>query len=116
MTLQDNARRLRREMTEVEARLWYQLRDRRLDGFKFRRQKPIGPYIVDFVCLDRRLIIELDGGHHALQVEADARRGAFLLAAGFRVLRFWNHEVLAHEVAVLERIHQALLASPHADA
>lgn len=116
MTLQDNARRLRREMTEVEARLWYQLRDRRLDGFKFRRQKPIGPYIVDFVCLDRRLIIELDGGQHALQVEADARREAFLLAAGFRVLRFWNHEVRANEAAVLERIHQALLACPREEA
>ena len=116
MTLQDNARRLRREMTEVEARLWYQLRDRRLDGFKFRRQKPIGPYIVDFVCLDRRLIIELDGGHHALQVQADARREVFLQAAGFRVLRFWNHEVLANEAAVLERIHQGLLASPREEA
>ena len=116
MTLQDNARRLRRDMTEAEARLWYQLRDRRLDGFKFRRQRPIGPYIVDFVCLDRQLIIELDGGQHALQVEADARREAFLQAAGFRLLRFWNHELLAHEVAVRERIHQALLASPHSDA
>ncbi|TIQ27964.1 MAG: endonuclease domain-containing protein [Mesorhizobium sp.] len=87
------ARALRREMTESEHKLWQELRDRRLDGIKFRRQSPIGKYVADFVCLEARLIIEIDGSQHA-DSESDEIRGAELKARGFRVLRFWNDDVL----------------------
>ena len=105
------ARTLRTASTEPERRLWYRLRDRRFAGHKFRRQYAIGDYVVDFVCLDRRLVIELDGGQHAEQVEADARRTAYLVTKGFRVVRFWNDEVMAQFEQVLAVI-QAELASP----
>src|SRR5262245_61976643 len=90
------ARGLRRNLTDAERKLWYRLRDRRLDGWKFRRQAPIEGFIVDFLCIDSRLIVELDGGQHAVRVEADARRTAILEAAGFHVLRFWNDDVLGN--------------------
>ncbi|MGX5800899.1 endonuclease domain-containing protein [Bradyrhizobium sp. Arg314] len=85
------ARTLRREMTEAENKLWQELRDRRLDRIKFRRQVPIGKYIADFACLQARLIVELDGSQHA-DSESDLARGAELKARGFRVLRFWNDD------------------------
>src|SRR5713226_1125458 len=91
----DRARRMRREMTDVERKLWGLLRDRRLADAKFRRQLPIGNFIADFCCLDRRLIVELDGGQHAEQEAADASRSRFLAEEGFRVLRFWNEQVLS---------------------
>jgi very-short-patch-repair endonuclease len=106
------SRQLRRNLTEAEQALWRHLRLRQLDGHKFRRQQPIGPYIVDFVCLERRLIIELDGGQHSSQIISDAERSAWLETQGFRVLRFWNHEVLQNIEAVKERIREALLP-PH---
>ncbi|MDG4884336.1 endonuclease domain-containing protein [Mesorhizobium sp. WSM4884] len=87
------ARTLRREMTESEHKLWQELRDRRLDGIKFRRQTPIGKYVADFVCLEARLIVEIDGSQHA-DSASDEIRGAELKARGFRVLRFWNDDVL----------------------
>jgi len=87
------ARRLRRDMTEAEDRLWRELRSRRLDRIKFRRQVPIGPYIADFACLDARLIIEIDGSQHA-ESRHDAVRDTELKRRGFRVLRFWNDDVL----------------------
>ncbi|MEQ4573773.1 MAG: DUF559 domain-containing protein [Gammaproteobacteria bacterium] len=89
-----SARALRGRMTDAERRLWCRLRDRRLFGCKFRRQCPIGPYVVDFACLERRLVIELDGSQH-LDCQADSRRDAFLAGEGFAVLRFWNNEALA---------------------
>ena len=87
------ARKLRRNQTDVEKVLWYKLRNRQLKGIKFHRQYQIGPYIVDFVCLEHFLIIELDGGQHA-ENRKDLSRTKFLEQKGFEVLRFWNHEVL----------------------
>lgn len=102
--MRERARALRREMAEAERCLWYQLRAHRFMGLKFKRQKPLGRYIVDFVCLERRLIIELDGGQHAEQLAYDQRRDCWLRTQGFDVLRFWNHEVLLQADAVLERL------------
>lgn len=96
------ARTLRQTSTDAERLLWGALLDRRLNGLKFRRQHAIGPYVADFICLDCRLIVELDGGQHSAQV--DARRTEFLEQAGFRVLRFWNPEVLTKMDTVLETI------------
>ena len=91
-------------MTLAEQKLWYHLRSKRLNGIKFRRQLTIGGYIVDFVSMEYRLIIELDGGQHSEQIEYDERRTAFLNAQGYRVLRFWNNEALQQTEAVLEKI------------
>ncbi|MER9404840.1 DUF559 domain-containing protein [Mesorhizobium caraganae] len=87
------ARALRREMTEAESKLWHELRDRRLDRIKFRRQVPIGKYVADFACVEAGLIVEIDGSQHA-DSDSDQARGAELRARGFRVLRFWNDDVL----------------------
>ena len=103
------ARRLRRRATDAERRLWRALRNRRMAGAKFRRQHPVGRYIVDFVCLEHRLAIEVDGGQHILQAEHDEKRTAFLASQGFRVLRFWNHDVLLRTDEVLEAIYRALM-------
>lgn len=100
----NNARRLRKNQTDAEQCLWQRLRGRSLAGLKFRRQHPIGPYICDFVCVDQKLIIEIDGGQHAANIEKDAVRTAYLQSQGFSVVRFWNHEVLATTEAVLEKI------------
>jgi len=106
--MQSAARRLRTHPTEAERLLWRHFRLRQLDGYKFRRQQLLGSYIVDFVCLEKRLIVEVDGGHHAAQVGSDARRAAWLEAEGFRVLRFWNTEVLQQIEAVQTRIWAVL--------
>jgi adenine-specific DNA-methyltransferase len=103
-----NARSLRASQTEAESFLWRRLRDRQLGSAKFRRQVPIGPYIADFACYAARLVVELDGGQHADTAAADATRTAWLEQRGFRVLRFWNHDVLANPEGVLERISEAL--------
>jgi very-short-patch-repair endonuclease len=89
----DRARRLRRDQTPSETRLWEALRGLRLDGWKWRRQAPVGPFIVDFLCLEAAVAVELDGGIHAEQADRDARRDAYLRAQGLQVLRFWNSEV-----------------------
>ena len=102
--LTERARELRRQSTDAERMLWSRLRDRRLRGIKFRRQAQIGQYIVDFLCMERRLIIELDGGHHADQQDSDDARTRALELDGFRVLRFWNDEVLREPDSVLEAI------------
>jgi len=107
-----HARKLRREITDAEKKLWVRLRDRQLCGAKFRRQHPIGPFITDFCCVERGLVVELDGGHHAEQSEADRRRTAFIERQGYRVLRFWDNEVLSDVEAVLERI-VCVLDGPH---
>src|SRR5262249_7534924 len=87
------ARRLRRSVTVVERLLWRRLRDRQLDGHKFRRQHPLGPYVLDFFCEARKLVIEIDGGQHADQVQHDERRTRWLEERGCRVIRFWNNDV-----------------------
>jgi len=104
------ARKLRREQTDAEKTLWMKLRHKQLEGVKFRRQQPIGPYIVDFVSFARKLVIEIDGGQHDEEnVRAkDERRTAWLEERGYRVLRFWNNEVLMNLEGVLERIREAL--------
>jgi very-short-patch-repair endonuclease len=96
-------RRLRRDSTDAERRIWLSLRDRRLAGFKFIRQLTIGPYIADFVCRDRKLIVELDGGQHS-ENKRDQLRDAFLAREGYKVLRFWNNDVMANRDGVLESI------------
>jgi very-short-patch-repair endonuclease len=108
----DKAKALRIHQTEAEQRLWYHLRAHRFMGLKFKRQKPMGPYIVDFVCLEHRLIIELDGGQHAEQVSYDKQRDACLRGQGFRVIRFWNNDIMQQLDGVLEQIHIALSPRP----
>ena len=108
-----NARNLRERSTDVERLLWSRLRNRQLSGCKFRRQQPIGSYVVDFVCLEYRLVIELDGGQHAEQQSQDEVRTAFLHQEGYRVLRFWNNQVLAELDSVLEVIYLALASSAY---
>jgi very-short-patch-repair endonuclease len=98
-------------MTEAENRLWFHLRAHRFIGCKFRRQQPLGPYVVDFVSFSERMIIEADGGQHSAS-EADRERDAWLLHEGFRVLRFWNHDILQNTPAVLDAIWSALCAAP----
>lgn len=95
-------------MTDTEKRLWKLLRRRQFAGFRFRRQAPIGAYVVDFFCPAANLIIELDGGHHVDRAEADRRRTDYLTRAGYRVLRFWNNELNENEQGVLTIIAQAL--------
>jgi very-short-patch-repair endonuclease len=106
----DYARGLRRRQTDAERKLWARLRDRRLLGVKFARQVPIGPYVVDFCCRERKLVVELDGGQHAMQKEYDAERTLFLEALGYRVLRFWGNDALGNTDGVLVRIAQTLTA------
>jgi len=103
----ERARHLRRQATDAERRLWSALRDRRLSGYRFRRQFPIGPFIVDFACTRHQLIVEADGGQHA-DSETDRKRTAFLEAEGWRVLRFWNNDVLANTSGVVETILKEL--------
>ena len=108
----DLARDLRKNMTDAEQRLWYHLRHRQLGQCRFRRQAPIGPYIVDFVCFEKRLIIELDGSQHAVRVEEDLRRTAWLSSQGFRVIRFWNNLIFEDREAVFEAVCLALTPPP----
>jgi len=108
----NNAKTLRTKQTDAEQRLWYHLRAHRFMDLKFKRQKPLGCYIVDFVCVERRLIVEIDGGQHAEQVEYDQRRDVWLRNQGYTVLRFWNNEVLQQLEGVLEQIRLAITLSP----
>ena len=109
------ARELRRSSTPAERLLWSRLRDRRVDGFKFRRQYPVEGFIVDFLCAEKSLVIEIDGGQHQTTTEYDARRTEALNGSGYRVLRFWNNEVLEQLDGVLDVIHRELLGqdAPH---
>ena len=86
----NRAKSLRQNQTDAEVLLWHYLRNKQLDGYKFRRQQPIGPYIIDFACLPEKLLIELDGGQHAEREGYDEQRDRFLQSKGYRVLRFWN--------------------------
>ena len=100
---------LRKRPTDAEQLLWRHLRLKQMEGFKFRRQQPIDNYIVDFVCFEKRLVIEVDGGQHATQ-EKDALRDKYLQQQGFNVLRFWNNEVLQNINGVLEVIRERCLS------
>jgi very-short-patch-repair endonuclease len=107
-TITQSARKLRQQMSDAEGRLWYLLRRKQLEGFRFRRQQPIGSYIADFVCLKERLVIELDGGSHTETQGYDEVRTTWLETKGYRVLRFWNNEVLGNQEGVIEKILEAL--------
>ena len=106
------ARQLRKNLTDAERLLWRKLRLWQLDGFKFRRQQPLGGYIVDFACLEKRLVIEIDGGQHAQQANYDTERDAWLREQRFVVLRFWNNDVLKNIDGVLEVIAKNLQITP----
>ena len=106
------ARALRRRSTRAEWVLWLALRDRRLGGLKFTRQQPIGPYCVDFICREQRLVIEVDGGQHA-DSASDQRRDAHLNSLGYRVIRVWNNEVLGNLDGVLQMLASELGIAPH---
>src|SRR5271169_4924144 len=108
----DTARSLRISATEAEQKLWARLRKAQLDGFHFRRQYSIGPYFVDFICLEAELIIEVDGSQHADREDQDESRSAFLRDYGCRVLRVWNFEVLNDVDSVVERIAEVLRHTP----
>ena len=109
------ARSLRKRSTDAERNLWSILRNRALAGAKFRRQQPIGPYIVDFHCPKNRLVIEIDGGHHLDQIEDDNRRTGFITRTGNRVIRFNNLDVLTNIDGVAAQILAALGDPPHPD-
>ena len=106
------AKRLSKNSTDAERALWRILRSRQLSGHKFRRQQPLGPFIVDFVCLAARIVVEIDGGQHNEEedIAYDQRRSQWLEKAGFRVMRFWNHEVLNELESVSDAISNALIA------
>ncbi len=110
--LQQRASELRRSSTDTERHLWKYLRQRQLLGFRFRRQVPIANYIADSACLEALLVIELDGGQHQAAMDYDGNRDRCIEALGFRVLRFWNNDVLQHTDAVLETIANALKQPP----
>jgi len=105
-TLRSYAKELRRKQTDAERVLWMRLRARQVNGLKFRRQHPIGRYIADFCCPEKCLVIEIDGGQHINRTFADERRTEFLVQEGYRVLRYWNHDVLVAPEAVLQHIIQ----------
>ena len=107
------ARKLRKHSTDTEGHLWRYLRDRQIEGFKFRRQQPVGSYVVDFVNLEKKVVIELDGGQHALH-PGDRIRDEWLRGEEYRVLRFWDNQVFSNLEGVLENIRDALL-TPHPD-
>jgi very-short-patch-repair endonuclease len=104
----NSARRLRRDQTDAERVLWFRLRDRRLEGWTFRRQAPVDRFVVDFICADAKVSVELDGGQHAVRIENDVQRTAVLESMGYLVLRFWNNDVLANTEGVLETILDTL--------
>ena len=110
--LTKTAKTLRRNSTDAERKLWYSIRSKQLDGLKFRRQHPLGNYVVDFVCLEKRLIIELDGGQHAINKEKDIERDNWLKNEGYTVLRFWNNDVLDNLDGVLSEIRKYLVPPP----
>ena len=102
------ARKLRRNLTDAERLLWSRLRRRQINGMRFRRQEPIGPYVVDFVCREVDLIVELDGGQHSETEASDTARTQFFQKANYRVLRFWNNDVMQNTDGVLAAIAEAL--------
>lgn len=115
LKLVKTAKKLRRQLTDTERKFWHLLRDRRFENIKFRRQYPIGRYIADFICVEKRLIVEFDGGQHAESMR-DQRRDEWLKTQGYTVLRFWNNEALKNPDGVADTILQALATlsiNPH---
>ena len=108
----DFAKKLRKGQTDSEKKLWRLLRSRQLAGYKFRRQRVIGPYIVDLCCLTPKLVIELDGGQHQENMAYDEKRTSFLINQGFQVIRFWDNDVLQHPDDVANSILRALTLRP----
>ena len=106
------AREMRHGMTDAEALLWTLLRNRRIADAKFRRQHPVGRYILDYYCVENKLGIELDGGQHGVAVDYDQRRDDWLRAQGILMLRFWNNQMLTETEAVMEAIYQAIVSPP----
>jgi very-short-patch-repair endonuclease len=104
-----SARKLRKTATKAENLLWQKLRTRQLEGFKFRRQQPIGIYIVDFINFEKKIVIELDGGQHAILKDKDQKRDAWLNAEGFEVMRVWNNDVFQNLDGILEAIRDKLI-------
>lgn len=111
LNLVGTAKSLRRRLTDVEKKLWYQLRDRRFQGIKFRRQYPIGRYFVDFICVEKKLIIELDGSQHADNPK-DIVRDNWLKNEGYVIIRFWNNEIIQNLDGVLQVV-QTHIQNPH---
>ncbi|HLY57190.1 MAG TPA: DUF559 domain-containing protein [Stellaceae bacterium] len=105
---QEFVRQLRANQTDAEAKLWQHLRRKQIGGLRFRRQFPLGPYIVDFVCVGKQLVIELDGGQHADRIAEDGHRTEWLRSRGFEVIRFWNNEVLSNTEGVVAAIMRRL--------
>ncbi|MCJ7496888.1 MAG: endonuclease domain-containing protein [candidate division Zixibacteria bacterium] len=103
---------LRKNSTKAERMLWKNLRTKQMEGFKFRRQEPIGNYVVDFVCFEKRIVIEVDGGQHVREVIKDKQREKWLKKQGFKILRFWNNEVLRNIEGVIEVIRLNCLYHP----
>ena len=106
------AKTLRKRLTYTERKLWKHLRVKQIEGYKFRRQEPIGKYIVDFVCYEKRLIIEVDGGQHSLNKDSDKERDMWFEGQGYKVLRFWSNQVLTNIGGVLEMIREGCLKHP----
>ncbi len=113
--LVSNAKDLRKNATDTEKFLWQRLKSRQLAGFKFRRQMPMGRYIADFVCLEKCVVIECDGGQHTDHIKKDQKRDAWFKEQGYAVLRFWNTDVLQNIAAVLERILDTCRGHPPSD-
>jgi very-short-patch-repair endonuclease len=106
------ARELRSRLTDAERKLWFALKDRRFAAFKFRRQVPVGPYIADFLCFESRLVVEVDGGQHA-ESARDGERDAWFARNAFRVVRYWNNDVLQNLAGVLTDLEAELNTTPH---
>ena len=103
------AKALRKRPTDAESLLWRHLRSKQVEGLKFRRQEPVGKFVVDFVCFEKKIVIEVDGGQHAQQTQKDGKRDEWLSGEGFRILRFWNNEVLSNIEGGMEVIRTECL-------
>ncbi len=112
VNLTEAARELRKNMTNAEKVLWKRLKAKQLGGLKFRRQEQIGRFVADFVCYEKGIVIEADGGQHALEREKDEERTEWLNAQGYTVLRFWNNDILTNIEGVMETINSACIEAP----
>lgn len=112
INLTETAKELRRSMADAERILWQRLKAKQLNGLKFRRQEQIGHFIVDFICFEKGVVVEADGGQHALEKEKDEERTQWLNSQGFTVLRFWNNDILTNTDGVMEAIRSACMEAP----